>query len=593
MIYATTRDNPRHPVAAAAPVAIQRLPAPAAGPLTRPRLTPLTQNGPSGDSAALPSVLSEAIEAQAGVSMAGVSVHRNSPAPAAIGAHAFAQGADIHLGPGQDSHLAHEAWHIAQQRQGRVPRRRRIDGQPVNDDSHLEREATEFSATLPMGAPTLAPMVSAPQTAPLSTTAAPHDAPIQGFFFGTNHAPPADMGQRVAALRQTLADADNPTKANGGWYQTQQQHMHELEGHIHTWFRDHGHLATEDQRQQMAAHLNTLEDHHTDLIGVQMDHNHPLWLPAGTSVGEAGRANHIWNDLQQNNGNLEINSPDEGVRRRLLASSARLLEGQHGRDMLDELNTPHGGTPGLTKVRISDSWQDKFARARRQYQTGSWATPQVEGTKHEEDGTGIGSYIQMDMDGRDMVTGGNNDKGVPMPRYLTLGHELGHALHNLQGQSHKMMTPAFSALSPEDQAMWSNPEEHANITGHENPLRQEHGLPDRAYHRPPEAVRTNRQLNALKERTNALGRNGIAVPSWVDHYGDDFGFDPDTGQQLFDPQNTATYANADHFFNRANAQLDSDRRWRIARKVGRGLRAVAVAGLGIAGAIGLHRLINQ
>lgn len=586
MIYAPTRDNPRHPVAAAEPVAIQRQPAPAAGPLTRPHLTPLTQNGPSGDSAALPSVLSDAIEARAGVSMAGVSVHRNSPAPAAIGAHAFAQGADIHLGPGQDSHLAHEAWHIAQQRQGRVPRRRRIDGQPVNDDSHLEREATDFSATLPMGAPTLAPMVSAPQTTPLSTTAAPHDAPIQGFFFGTNHAPPADMGQRVAALRQTLADADNPTKANGGWYQTQQQHMHELEGHIHTWFRDHGHLATEDQRQQMAAHLNTLEDHHTDLIGVQMDHNHPLWLPAGTSVGETARANQVWNDLQQNNGNLEINSPDEGVRRRLLASSARLLEGQHGRDMLDELNTPHGGTPGLTKVRISDSWQDKFARARRQYQTGAWATPLVDGTQHEQDGTGIGSYVQIDMNGRDMVTGGHGDKGVPMPRYLTLGHELGHALHNLQGQSHKMMTPAFNALSAEDRGMWSNPEEHANITGHENPLRQEHGLPDRAYHRPPETVRMTRRYNDLKKRTDALSNAGIDVPAWLDYSQPGYGRDPDTNHQLFDPMDATTHAHADAFFDRVNAHLVPHERWQTAKKVGKGLGIAAMAGLA---AFGLYK----
>ncbi|MEL6127089.1 MAG: DUF4157 domain-containing protein, partial [Pseudomonadota bacterium] len=34
---------------------------------------------------------------------------------------AYAQGSNIHLGPGQDQHLPHEAWHVVQQRQGRVP----------------------------------------------------------------------------------------------------------------------------------------------------------------------------------------------------------------------------------------------------------------------------------------------------------------------------------------------------------------------------------------------------------------------------------------------------------------------------------------
>ena len=35
-------------------------------------------------------------------------------------AHAYAQGTDIHIGPGQEKHLPHEAWHVVQQKQGRV-----------------------------------------------------------------------------------------------------------------------------------------------------------------------------------------------------------------------------------------------------------------------------------------------------------------------------------------------------------------------------------------------------------------------------------------------------------------------------------------
>jgi hypothetical protein len=41
-------------------------------------------------------------------------------APGQLQAHAFAQGTDIHIAPGQERHLPHEAWHVVQQRKGRV-----------------------------------------------------------------------------------------------------------------------------------------------------------------------------------------------------------------------------------------------------------------------------------------------------------------------------------------------------------------------------------------------------------------------------------------------------------------------------------------
>jgi hypothetical protein len=69
-------------------------------------------------------------------------VHYNSSQPAQLNALAYAQGSDIHLGPGQEQHLPHEAWHVVQQAQGRVrPTMQMREGVPVNDDAGLEREA--------------------------------------------------------------------------------------------------------------------------------------------------------------------------------------------------------------------------------------------------------------------------------------------------------------------------------------------------------------------------------------------------------------------------------------------------------------------
>ncbi|MGM9512973.1 eCIS core domain-containing protein [Roseateles sp. DB2] len=103
----------------------------------------------SGDSTrgGLPEGLRRGIESLSGIDMSGVRVHRNSSKPAALQAHAFAQGQDIHLGPGQETHLPHEAWHVVQQAQGRVrPTVQMKGGVPVNDDSGLEREADVMGA---------------------------------------------------------------------------------------------------------------------------------------------------------------------------------------------------------------------------------------------------------------------------------------------------------------------------------------------------------------------------------------------------------------------------------------------------------------
>lgn len=92
----------------------------------------------------MPGKLKSGIESLSGVSMENVNVHYNSSSPAQLNAHAYAQGNDIHLAPGQEKHLPHEAWHIVQQRQGRVKPTTQLKGTSVNDDSSLEKEADDM-----------------------------------------------------------------------------------------------------------------------------------------------------------------------------------------------------------------------------------------------------------------------------------------------------------------------------------------------------------------------------------------------------------------------------------------------------------------
>ncbi|MBO8444994.1 MAG: GNAT family N-acetyltransferase [Bacteroidetes bacterium] len=94
----------------------------------------------------MPDNLKAGIEDLSGFSMDDVRVHYNSDKPATVQALAYTQGTDIHVAPGQEQHLPHEAWHVAQQMAGRVEPTTEVGGLPVNDNMDLEHEADVMGA---------------------------------------------------------------------------------------------------------------------------------------------------------------------------------------------------------------------------------------------------------------------------------------------------------------------------------------------------------------------------------------------------------------------------------------------------------------
>jgi hypothetical protein len=113
--------------------------------LSSARARPGPSPSPSGG-ARLPPALQQGVESLSGLSLDDVTVHRNSSLPAELGAFAYARGTDIHLGPGQEGQMPHEAWHVVQQKQGRVRPTLQLKGAAVNDDSGLEGEADRKGA---------------------------------------------------------------------------------------------------------------------------------------------------------------------------------------------------------------------------------------------------------------------------------------------------------------------------------------------------------------------------------------------------------------------------------------------------------------
>ena len=107
----------------------------------KPGNNPLQLQSNKENKTGLPNELKAGIENLSGFSMDDVSVHYNSNKPAGLDALAYAKGTDIHIAPGQEKHLPHEAWHVVQQKQGRVKSTVQMKGVGINDDKGLEKEA--------------------------------------------------------------------------------------------------------------------------------------------------------------------------------------------------------------------------------------------------------------------------------------------------------------------------------------------------------------------------------------------------------------------------------------------------------------------
>ncbi|BAY29286.1 hypothetical protein NIES2107_11270 [Nostoc carneum NIES-2107] len=103
--------------------------------------SPSVEQAHTENKTGLPGNLKVGIENLSGIAMDDVRVHYNSFKPYQLQALAYTQGTDIHVAPAQEQHLPHEAWHVVQQKQGRVKPTIQTKGVRINNDQGLEKEA--------------------------------------------------------------------------------------------------------------------------------------------------------------------------------------------------------------------------------------------------------------------------------------------------------------------------------------------------------------------------------------------------------------------------------------------------------------------
>lgn len=182
----------------------------------------------------LPANLRNGLENLSGVNLGDVQVHTNSSQPAQFNALAYAQGRQIHLAPGQEQHLPHEAWHLVQQRQGRVPVTTRVGGVGVNDSPALEREADRMGSLAARGANGAAQDANmVEQATPVQRQAA--HAPMQRLVTTYNMSG-VIMYQSTLIKNKLFNTYDDALKAERGLSESQMAKVIDLHARVPTVF---------------------------------------------------------------------------------------------------------------------------------------------------------------------------------------------------------------------------------------------------------------------------------------------------------------------------------------------------------------------
>jgi len=420
----------------------------------------LGQRGASAH--ALPPGLHSQVEQLSGLDLSNVRVHRNSSRPAEVGAHAYTQGNEIHLGPGQDRHLAHELWHVVQQRQGRVRVTTRVAGRGVNADAELEREADV------MGARALQRVAASPRSeaaAPTETTAASPSlderAPLQRV---------SAISQRSgldADLRDELNATISKITAASKKDDDSERHLHKqfalvdgLEHRVYDWHKQNRKTATVDQQRAMFDLLDDLQAHHKTLVRRTVEQGASLWVK--DPLDAAGRAgvDQLWGALRDGQQGFtfptHVHTADGPValpaklqdkfKVDTLSALARLISRPRGRSLVQALHDGSGGgkgidfaLPALPKLRGTDGYQTPYVGAQAVPSRPGSATLRVQGDKRKNQrlvpgpGSGTGVLVAPGIKDSSLVDFDSDEAHILSPAFIGVGHELIHGAHYQRG----------------------------------------------------------------------------------------------------------------------------------------------------------------
>jgi hypothetical protein len=513
---------------------------------------------PPPDPSGLPEELKAGVQALSGVALDNVRIHYNSSEPAAVNALAYTKGSNIFVGPGQEKYVPHEAWHVVQQAQGRVhPTIQLKTGVSVNDDKGLEHEADVMGAeAITIGHSIPPALLSEDRAAPDQ----PHLSGdiIQRVIAAPAFNPSADAAEqaRLQALTTGVTNYNALDQVSNAAPDLQARftQVTQLERLIYAWYQakqvpdlaDNLDPALGGNANEMRTLLRNAESERDTVVGSLQASGASITFD-GAAPTDIANLQALWNAIINQTGNLRaIGQPVEI--NRLFSRIAAALQTGTGRNILDymvnrspntvtmlfstqinlqQIATASGASANdqanlLTNQDTSFAGQNDLQSTSQIVRdtSGLAATPlttpaalinditgahpsagySANGATYRP-GTGHAAFAAvkdapvLDANRQKASSAAGNE--VLTPTFITLMHELGHALKMASGTympTNQMFNPEITdhflpTAADKDQWPASGLEEIVNVMGVENPIRAESGVSTRDSYETPEKVK--------------------------------------------------------------------------------------------------------
>lgn len=374
-------------------------------------------------------------------------------------------------------------------------------------------------------------------------------------------------------LRAAITEYEQIDPANDPTCQLRMKALGKLDSQIYKWFNSTRvpELSKVKGSKEMAKLLKKSEQVHEQLVDATYKDDTVLpFDTSGLQPNEIIERETVWREMMDGTSQVQIGG-SEKFQKKTRAKLAKMLETKTGFETLKFLGSAKTNPPDPgNRIVLSDILPDdlidlphlkparKNVSLALQLTTDSddYDLPDPKPAKGDEDpkefpvmtdtmdlqsaifsgakgvivngmkytfAKGSGSVVKTvppKVGDEDSDTAGENGTEVITPAFITLAHELGHAVNirsgavtrnqpNLMIELCKKKNIGLTDIEIEE--IWSNGEEYFTISNFENGLRRECGLPLRVAHKTRSAIVKMAKLKDLYKRINLLGTQDEAI----------------------------------------------------------------------------------
>lgn len=256
---------------------------------------------------------------------------------------------------------------------------------------------------------------------------------------------------------------------------------------------------SQKRRGEIKKRLIQLENERTEYVDKIISGNHRMWLGSKKATDNEDNQK-LWQNVHTGKAGIKFVDNKENTLK-LKANMAKLMQSEHAREMIKSID------PKSKNLYLTNNAKAYTKDNDIKNKPSSWAGPidpvsslsfsynfqTSKNAVHKNSGPSQNELINLDYNDHHIDSVSTDNQNLHSPNYITLGHELGHAIGRMTGKSSPKnpmdigQNPVgrdkeFSELKNGPTSMWNNPEEYRNINDNENAIRRQLNLPERQYH---------------------------------------------------------------------------------------------------------------